>query len=67
MTFTLYGFPFLGGFAIGASSVVAPIYISEIAPPKVSWRLAASFQLNIVAGILFAYLSNTYYKVWWRK
>lgn len=51
-------FRFLGGLAIGASSVVAPIYISEIAPPKYRGQLAASFQLNIVAGILFAYLSN---------
>jgi MFS family permease len=55
---TFMVFRFLGGFAIGASSVVAPIYISEIAPPKYRGRLAASFQLNIVAGILFAYLSN---------
>lgn len=56
--YTFMVFRFLGGFAIGASSVVAPIYISEIAPPKYRGRLAASFQLNIVAGILFAYLSN---------
>jgi MFS transporter, SP family, arabinose:H+ symporter len=56
--YTFMFFRFLGGFAIGASSVVAPIYISEIAPPKYRGRLAASFQLNIVAGILFAYLSN---------
>ena len=56
--YTFMVFRFLGGLAIGASSVVAPIYISEIAPPKYRGRLAASFQLNIVAGILFAYLSN---------
>jgi sugar porter (SP) family MFS transporter len=56
--YTFMAFRFLGGFAIGASSVVAPIYISEIAPPKYRGQLAASFQLNIVAGILFAYLSN---------
>jgi MFS transporter, SP family, arabinose:H+ symporter len=51
-------FRFFGGFAIGASSVVAPIYISEIAPPKYRGRMGIAFQLNIVAGILFAYLSN---------
>lgn len=56
--YTFMAFRFLGGLSIGASSVVAPIYISEIAPPKYRGRLAASFQLNIVAGILFAYLSN---------
>src|SRR5436190_704901 len=55
---TFMVFRFLGGFAIGASSVVAPIYISEIAPPNYRGRLAVSFQLIIVAGILFAYLSN---------
>jgi MFS transporter, SP family, arabinose:H+ symporter len=51
-------FRFLGGLAIGASSVVAPIYISEIAPPKYRGRMGIAFQLNIVAGILFAYVSN---------
>ena len=51
-------FRFLGGLAIGASSVVAPVYISEIAPPKYRGRMGITFQLNIVAGILFAYVSN---------
>lgn len=51
-------FRFIGGLSIGASSVVAPVYISEIAPPKYRGRMVISFQLNIVAGILFAYLSN---------
>jgi sugar porter (SP) family MFS transporter len=51
-------FRFLGGLAIGASSVVAPVYISEIAPPKYRGRMGIAFQLNIVAGILFAYVSN---------
>lgn len=51
-------FRFLGGLSIGASSVVAPIYISEIAPPKYRGRMGIAFQLNIVAGILFAYVSN---------
>ncbi len=51
-------FRFLGGLGIGASSVVAPIYISEIAPPKHRGKLVISFQLNIVLGILLAYVSN---------
>src|SRR6185369_11053162 len=51
-------FRFLGGLSIGASSVVAPIYISEIAPPKYRGRMVISFQLNIVLGILIAYVSN---------
>ena len=51
-------FRFLGGLAIGASSVVAPMYISEIAPAKNRGRLVAIFQFNIVFGILMAYLSN---------
>jgi len=51
-------FRFLGGLSIGASSVVAPVYISEIAPPKYRGRMVISFQLNIVLGILIAYVSN---------
>lgn len=51
-------FRFIGGVAVGASSVVGPMYISEIAPAKIRGRLAGSFQVNIVAGILVAYLVN---------
>lgn len=51
-------FRFVGGLSIGASSVVAPIYISEIAPPKYRGRMVISFQMNIVFGILIAYVSN---------
>jgi MFS transporter, SP family, arabinose:H+ symporter len=49
---------FIGGLAVGASSVVAPLYISEIAPAKNRGKLVATFQFNIVFGILIAYLSN---------
>lgn len=51
-------FRFLSGLSIGASSVVAPVYISEIAPAKYRGRLVISFQMNVVTGILLAYLSN---------
>ena len=51
-------FRFLGGVGVGASSVAAPMYISEIAPPDKRGRLASLFQFNIVSGILIAYLSN---------
>ena len=51
-------FRVLGGLAIGASSVVAPMYITEIAPAKNRGKLVATFQFNIVFGILIAYLSN---------
>jgi sugar porter (SP) family MFS transporter len=51
-------FRFIGGIAVGASSVVGPMYISEIAPAHQRGRLAGSFQLNIVAGIFIAYLTN---------
>ena len=49
---------FIGGLSIGASSVVAPVYISEIAPPQYRGRLGISFQANIVFGILVAYVCN---------
>src|SRR5487761_2116715 len=48
----------IGGFGIGVSTVVAPLYISEIAPPEHRGRLAGMFQFNIVFGILVAFLSN---------
>ncbi len=51
-------FRFLGGIGVGASSVVAPLYISEIAPAKSRGQLVALFQFNIVLGILIAYVSN---------
>lgn len=49
---------FIGGLGIGASSVLGPMYIAEIAPPKKRGRLVGFFQFNIVFGILVAYLSN---------
>jgi MFS transporter, SP family, arabinose:H+ symporter len=49
---------FIGGLGIGASSVLGPMYIAEIAPPKLRGRLVGFFQFNIVFGILAAYLSN---------
>ena len=48
----------LGGVAIGASSVLAPIYLAEIAPAHRRGMLVGAFQFNIVLGILVAYLSN---------
>jgi MFS transporter, SP family, arabinose:H+ symporter len=51
-------FRFVAGVAIGASSVVGPMYIAEIAPAYWRGRMVALFQLNIVFGILIAYFSN---------
>jgi sugar porter (SP) family MFS transporter len=51
-------FRFLGGLGVGASSVVAPLYISEIAPASKRGQLVALYQFNIVFGILMAYFSN---------
>ncbi len=47
--------------AVGASSVVGPMYISEVSPAHVRGRLAASFQLMIVGGIFIAYLTNFFF------
>jgi sugar porter (SP) family MFS transporter len=49
---------FLGGLAVGASSVVAPMYISEISPAAIRGRMTALFQFNVIFGILIAYISN---------
>ena len=49
---------FIGGLAIGASSVVGPMYIAEIAPADIRGRLVAFFQLNVTVGLFVAYSSN---------
>ncbi|HVW97858.1 MAG TPA: sugar porter family MFS transporter [Mucilaginibacter sp.] len=51
-------FRFLGGLGVGASSVTAPIYISEVSPADRRGRLVGLFQFNVVLGILVSYLSN---------
>jgi MFS family permease len=51
-------FRFIGGLGIGGSSVLGPMYIAEIAPPDWRGRLVGFLQVNIVIGILLAYLSN---------
>ncbi|RME89757.1 MAG: MFS transporter [Verrucomicrobia bacterium] len=51
-------FRFIGGLGVGGASVVSPMYIAEISPARVRGRLVALAQLNIVAGILLAFLSN---------
>ena len=51
-------FRLMGGLAIGASSVVGPMYIAEISPSRWRGRFVAFFQFNVVSGILLAYLSN---------
>src|ERR1700694_1635162 len=49
---------FIGGLGIGGSAVLGPVYIAELAPAKMRGRLVGLFQINIVIGILLAYLSN---------
>ncbi len=56
--YSLMFFRFIGGLGVGASSVVAPMYISEISPREKRGLLTALFQFNIVVGILIAYFSN---------
>jgi sugar porter (SP) family MFS transporter len=55
---SLIVFRFIGGLAIGGSSVIGPMYIAEIAPPDWRGRLVGFFQVNVVVGILLAYMSN---------
>lgn len=56
--YSFIGARFIGGLGIGISTVAAPLYISEIAPPSHRGRLAGMFQFNIVFGIVIAFLSN---------
>ena len=55
-TFIIYRF--IVGIGVGASSVVAPIYISEISLAKIRGRMTALFQFNVIFGILLAFISN---------
>ncbi|AMV38120.1 sugar porter family MFS transporter [Planctomyces sp. SH-PL62] len=55
---SLLVFRILGGVAVGAASVIAPLYIAEIAPARYRGRLVATVQFNIVLGIQLAFLSN---------
>ncbi|MGE0772816.1 MAG: sugar porter family MFS transporter [Cyclobacteriaceae bacterium] len=56
--YSLMFFRFIGGLGVGASSVIAPMYIAEISPREKRGQLTALFQFNIVLGIVIAYLSN---------
>lgn len=51
-------FRFIGGLAVGGASVAAPVYIAELSPAAYRGRLVTITQLNIVLGVLLAYLSN---------
>jgi sugar porter (SP) family MFS transporter len=55
---SLMVFRLIGGLGIGASSVLGPVYIAELAPAKWRGRLVGAFQFNVVLGILLAYTSN---------
>ncbi len=48
----------LGGFGVGAALIIAPMYIAEMAPPKLRGRMVSLAQLNIVIGISAAFFSN---------
>jgi SP family arabinose:H+ symporter-like MFS transporter len=50
----------VGGFGVGIAAMVAPIFISELAPPQLRGRLVSFYQLAITLGILASYLSNTF-------
>lgn len=56
--YTFAFFRFLGGLGVGASTIAAPAYVSEIAPAKNRGKLVSLYQFNIVLGILVAFLSN---------
>lgn len=56
--YSLIFFRFIGGIGIGISTIVAPLYISEISPAEHRGKLTGLFQFNIVFGILMAYVSN---------
>lgn len=58
--YTFSFFRFIGGLGVGASSVAAPAYLSEISSAKNRGKLVALYQFNLVLGILLAFISNYY-------
>jgi len=56
----------IGGLGVGASLIIAPMYIAEIAPPRLRGRLVSINQLNIVIGISVAFFSNYFLLQWAR-
>ncbi len=50
----------LGGIGVGIASMLSPLYISEISPPKIRGRLVALYQFAITLGILIAYFVNNW-------
>ena len=56
--FSFAVFRFLGGLGVGASTIAAPAFVSEIAPADQRGKLVSLYQFNIVLGILIAFLSN---------
>ncbi len=56
--YTFSFFRFIGGIGVGASTIAAPTYVSEIAPAHKRGQLVALYQFNIVFGILVAFISN---------
>ena len=48
----------IGGFGVGASLIIAPMYIAEISPPEMRGQMVSFNQLNIVIGISAAFFTN---------
>ncbi len=57
---TLILYRLLGGIGVGIASMLSPLYISEISPPKIRGRLVALYQFAITVGILVAYFANAW-------
>lgn len=53
----------VGGFGVGIAAMVAPLYISEVSPPRIRGRLVAMYQLAICIGVLLAYITNECFRV----
>ena len=54
----------IGGLAVGAASVLAPAYISEVAPARYRGRLSSIQQIAIISGLFSAFLSNYFFARW---
>jgi len=50
----------IGGVGVGVASMLSPLYIAEVSPPRVRGRMVALYQFNITAGILCSYFVNAW-------
>ncbi len=58
---------FVGGLAVGAASLLSPMYVAEVSPPSVRGRMGTFYQLSIVVGIVISLLHQLPSAEYWTR